>query len=505
MPSGFQHSNSNLYQRAKSSYSYYFRDITSGSNGYNAHLGYDLVTGLGSPLNCRFATSLEISPTQGLPNGSITLSGSGFTPGNTLNISYLNPLNSSWISINSSFAVSSDSFTYTLNAPDLMQNNSAGDHPAAFDNIVYQAKDNNTSRLYNSTVPYMEMRRGLTQVSNVSAAGLYGNNSDLSLNVFVQDAQSITVSGSWFSPCTASMFWDDTISLGSIAVDGSGSFNANVQVPTTTAGQHRLTINDGASAFCINLTRLPAVTNDYVDDGWHTSDFTVNLAPDYPVNETFYRINGGATFNVTGNGQPTIATEGSSNTLEYWSTWNVYGTGNMELPHVTLTGLKLDKTAPQGTITTSATTTTPTITLALAATDSALGTIQMRFSNDNIAWSNWEPFAPEKTWSLTSGNGQKTVEVQFMDNAGLTSTYSYVVALQTLQPTPAPTTAPTMAPTHSPAPTATPSPAQTESATPTENPQTTAPTPLPETTTWALILIALSTLMLAVCYRKKLK
>ena len=79
-----------------------------------------------------------------------------------------------------------------------------------------------------------------------------------------------------------------------------------------------------AAIFCVNLTRLPTVANDYVD-GWHTSNIPVNLAPDYPVNETFYSVNGGPVYNVTANGQPTITTEGSSNTLEYWSTWDVYG------------------------------------------------------------------------------------------------------------------------------------------------------------------------------------
>ena len=74
-------------------------------------------------------------------------------------------------------------------------------------------------------------------------------------------------------------------------------------------------------------------------NGWHTSDITINLTPDYAVNETFYSINGGTNFNVTANGDPTITTEGSNNTLEYWSTWNVYGSGLNELPHVTVTGI----------------------------------------------------------------------------------------------------------------------------------------------------------------------
>jgi len=58
-------SNANFYVDAKSaSYASYFRDITSGSNGiYSAGLGYDLVTGLGSPLTTNFAPTTAPSPT----------------------------------------------------------------------------------------------------------------------------------------------------------------------------------------------------------------------------------------------------------------------------------------------------------------------------------------------------------------------------------------------------------------------------------------------------------
>ncbi|HMC63694.1 MAG TPA: S53 family peptidase [Gemmataceae bacterium] len=38
-----------LYKMAGTSYASYFHDITSGSNGYSARTGYDLVTGLGTP------------------------------------------------------------------------------------------------------------------------------------------------------------------------------------------------------------------------------------------------------------------------------------------------------------------------------------------------------------------------------------------------------------------------------------------------------------------------
>jgi subtilase family serine protease len=48
-------SNNNLYQDAKWNTPWYFRDITAGSNGaFSATSGYDLVTGLGSPITSNF-------------------------------------------------------------------------------------------------------------------------------------------------------------------------------------------------------------------------------------------------------------------------------------------------------------------------------------------------------------------------------------------------------------------------------------------------------------------
>jgi subtilase family serine protease len=97
---GLSATNTNLYGKAKSAYSSYFRDITSGTNGgYNATLGYDCVTGLGSPLTFDFSSHLTVSPTSGPAGGLITLNGVGFTPGSSVNISYLNPVTAAWVSI----------------------------------------------------------------------------------------------------------------------------------------------------------------------------------------------------------------------------------------------------------------------------------------------------------------------------------------------------------------------------------------------------------------------
>ncbi len=186
-----------------------------------------------------------------------------------------------------------------------MQTNPAGDNPQSFDSIVFSAADNSNGRSYNtSTVPLQQYRRGLTQVGNSTAQGLYGNNTNLANTVFIQNGDALTIGGRWFSPGTATLLWDNT-NISTTTIDGAGQFNTSIIVPASSVGQHTLTIRDSATNFCVNISRYPSVATDYTD-GWYTADYTVNLVPDYPVNETFYRINGGEIQNVTANGQPLI-------------------------------------------------------------------------------------------------------------------------------------------------------------------------------------------------------
>jgi parallel beta-helix repeat protein len=186
-------------------------------------------------------------------------------------------------------------------------------------------------------------------------------------------------------------------------------------------------------------TIAPVTVDDY-NGLWHNSDFTIALrAIDIGsgVAETYYKINDGPTKTVSTNGQPLISTEGANNTLEYWSVDKV---DNEELPHKILTGIKLDKTSPTGSVMINngdTCTTSTSVTLTLTANDALSGIYQIRYSNDGI-WDTepWEDFSTTKPWTLTSGDGTKTVYYQIEDNAGLVSTtYSDIITLDTTPPT----------------------------------------------------------------------
>ncbi len=100
--------------------------------------------------------------------------------------------------------------------------------------------------------------------------------------------------------------------------------------------------------------------------------------------------------------------------------------------------LYADTDAPTGTIAINsgaAAVNTTTVTLNLSAADAQTGVTQMRFSNDGAAWSSWVPYAATYPWTLTAGDGTKTVYAQFMNNVELTSTsVSDTILLDTTAP-----------------------------------------------------------------------
>lgn len=76
------------------------------------------------------------------------------------------------------------------------------------------------------------------------------------------------------------------------------------------------------------------------------------------------------------------------------------------------------------------------VLLTMTATDTASGVTDMRFSNDAVAWSAWQPFEQTKAWTTAVGDGTKTVYVQFMDGAtNISQNYSDTIVLQTSGPT----------------------------------------------------------------------
>jgi hypothetical protein len=391
-------------------------------------------------VNYSLATpTLTVLPTFGVAGDNVDLEGTNFTANSTVNLSYLNPNTNMWIPIANNIPTSqAKNFTYTLNAPDLNQSNPAGDHPASFGNIFFAAKDNNNGYTFNSSSPFAQWRRGLTSVGNINAAGLFGNNTNLTSKVLLQEGQEIVVCGRYFGQGSLTAFCDSIFNMGSVLVDDEGNFNASLTMPSqVSAGPHSITLNGAGRNFTFTITRLPKVMADY-DGSWHSADYTVNLSADGDgVSEIYYRLNGAENRNVSVNGQPRITLEGNSNTLEYWGIWS-NGNDSIELAHANLAGIKLDKTLPEGSIQINGNATysaTSTVTLTVTASDLVSGIQKVRFSNDGV-WDTepWETFTNSKNWTLTAEDGLKHVYYQIMDNAGLTTSLEASIILDTTKP-----------------------------------------------------------------------
>lgn len=155
------------------------------------------------------------------------------------------------------------------------------------------------------------------------------------------------------------------------------------------------------------------------------------------VKATYYRLNGGSVTAGTVIVVPQPASGTQTHSLVWWS--EDYA-GNVEEQKTADFTVTSDTTAPTGSISIregATYTQTQYVPLTLSASDDGgSGVSQMRFSNNNSTWSTWEAYATSKSsWTLTSGNGAKTVWVQYRDTAGNVSTYSDGIVFDSVAPT----------------------------------------------------------------------
>jgi len=154
------------------------------------------------------------------------------------------------------------------------------------------------------------------------------------------------------------------------------------------------------------------------DNDWFTSDVTVTLSAtdNTEVDKTEYSFDKATWTTYTAPFK--ISIEGKT-MVSYKSTDKAYNTETAQTKTI-----RIDKTPPSGSIKINddiAYINLTSVTLTLSANDATSGVAKMRFSNDNITWSNWEAYSTSKAWALTAEDGAKTIYVQYKDNAGLTS------------------------------------------------------------------------------------
>ena len=266
-------------------------------------------------------------------------------------------------------------------------------------------------------------------------------------------------------PVTDAIYLDPNAPLGTVAINNgalyTNDFAVTLNLTTNDANQMRFS-NDGAgwsswvdyaaSAPWVLTTSngLKTVYVQFKDDLGNTSgSFTDTITLDRSAPTGSIAINNGAA--VTNNRQVTlglsVADGGSGLDKMSFSedgtnfsapenfaatkTWTLTAGDGDKIVYARCTDkagnaatfsstITLDATVPTGTVTINggaAATNTTSVTLTTDAPNASL----MRFSNNGTTWSAWEPYPAIRAWTLTTGDGLKTVYAQFQDAAGNTS------------------------------------------------------------------------------------
>ncbi|MEI8082499.1 MAG: hypothetical protein WCI74_11710 [Actinomycetes bacterium] len=184
----------------------------------------------------------------------------------------------------------------------------------------------------------------------------------------------------------------------------------------------------------------PTTTSDAVSA--YAGSARVTLTPSDPylssgIAHTYYVLDSGTRAEGTIVDVVGPAVGSATHSLEFWSVDNA---GNEELPHhaVTFT-IAPETTPPTGSVVINAGanwTSSTAAVVTLSANDlGGSGLADMRISDDNLTWSLWETYATPKDWTLTAGDGTKTVYVQYRDAAGnVSAIYSDTIGVETQAP-----------------------------------------------------------------------
>src|SRR5690606_32602654 len=220
----------------------------------------------------------------------------------------------------------------------------------------------------------------------------------------------------------------------------------------------------------LTQSNIVAVDGTYPDDGVHTDGYWYvkkGLTSNSPVltlsnanaDSYFSRTSGGTItlsgtiFDPNGDSVTISATIGGKNkqvtvtgtgSVKSWSlSWNISadnipdgnytGTvvqatdGSTSVTRTYFGRLFVDSAPPTGTLkinngALATNNTSVTLTLSAADGSNGSGVKEMRFSNNNSTWTSWESFATSRQYTLSSGEGTKTVWVQYRDYAGNIST-----------------------------------------------------------------------------------
>ncbi len=261
-----------------------------------------------------YSATLQATPASGAGGINAKFTGSGFPPSSPVTISYHDPTFGSWNYLTTATADNTGKIEFTTEVPDLKKSAGSGDNTESYSQVSYRAEINGIVYCY---YDYNQYARGLKQVGNQIANGLYGNGTNLASTVNIKAGDTLTLSGKYFHPGVIYVRWDGHSVVGTVTGDqwrnaaivgttvanGAGSFQTTITVPSASAGEHYLSIEDSQTRVIIKI---------------YVSLATLNISPSSGP--------GGATVQFTGSGYPASAPITISYRDPQFNTWNILGT-----------------------------------------------------------------------------------------------------------------------------------------------------------------------------------
>ncbi|MDR0372372.1 MAG: hypothetical protein LBI79_02240 [Nitrososphaerota archaeon] len=217
---------------------------------------------------------LQISPASGPGGADVQFTGSLYPANTPINIYYLDSSFNTWNYWASTTSDSTGRISFNTKIPDL---NKAG----------YSGESNGSTAISFCTeigsfpyayADYTQFWRGLKQVGNtVASYGLFGDGTNLSLQVNVRPGDSLRVLGNWFhsndiiyirfdnTPIIGTSYFPGTVTsddwlnaqiLGTTTTNAAGSFETTVTIPQTSGGAHYIAFEDSERilSIAINVT-----------------------------------------------------------------------------------------------------------------------------------------------------------------------------------------------------------------------------------------------------------
>lgn len=239
--------------------------------------------------------------------------------------------------------------------------------------------------------------------------------------------------------------WDP--SSDDIGVAGYKIFRDGVQVATSAAASYTDTSLSPATTYSYTVSAYDSAGNNSAESSPPLIDTTLSDSPptvsiSSPSDGTFF---GAASVAITAVAADDVAVAGvqflvdgtnlgtEDTSSPFSSSWNTSGAADG--PHTisalardtagNTTGADIqvivDTQAPTGSVSINngaVTTKWTSVVLNLSAADNLGSVTHMRFSNTGGSFSTPEAYAPTKNWTLSNGNGTRTVYVTFRDSAG---------------------------------------------------------------------------------------